>query len=342
MTTIAQERAGHERVGYDDLILRGEWGARFGNYGSSRPVEEPADTQHIHISVTNPGNYSSDAAHIRAIEAIGISRFPSTGVSYNRAFTQSGRAYELQPIGRRGAHTVNDFKRAKCITTGCPSRGGSLQAPSWNNNITGRAYVFAANVDDEATDELIDAMARCMAADRLAGFVRKDAGIHGHRCCSSKSCPGNKLWARMGELRKLVDHYLRVGLGGATPTPPEETMSVANVRVGLSQVFKEAATASTSTGRNAALWLRQILVPDVVNAVWSAKIGLGDNRKTLAQSIGTIELTTAAILDQLAEQGVDVDAIRLEVERKVAKLPQIPTSDVLAALASQAPEDDEA
>lgn len=220
MTTILQERQGLERVGHR-LRRREEAGFRR-SYTDTRSVVEPAETQHVHITITNPSSYASDDAHARAIEAIGISRFPSTGVSYNRLVMRSGRAYEGQPIGRRGAHTVNDFRRATCSTTGCPGRGGSLRAPSWNNNYTGRAYVICQNVNDSVTDAQVDSLARCMAADRLAGFVKKSARIHGHRCCSSKSCPGNKMWSRMHELNEKINYYVRNGLGTAPkpPTPP--------------------------------------------------------------------------------------------------------------------------
>jgi hypothetical protein len=146
------------------------------------------------------------------VEAIGISRFPSIGMSYNRLHTQSGKAYEGQPIGRRGAHTVNDFRRSTCSTSGCPGRGSSLSAPSWNLNYNARAYVICQNTQHSVTDAQLDALARAIAADKLAGFVTRSAQLHGHRCVSSKSCPGDKMWSRMGELEKKVNNYLANGL----------------------------------------------------------------------------------------------------------------------------------
>lgn len=219
MTTIAQERNELESVGGPRLRRREQWGARF-NYNSVRPVTEPARTIHVHISVTNPGNYASDDAHARALEAIGISRFPATGISYNRGVMPSAAAYEFQPIGRRGAHTVNDFRRSTCTTPGCPGRGGSLEAPSWNLNVTGRAYVLCQNVQHPVNRAIVTAMADVIAADMLAGFIARGARIHGHRCCSSKSCPGDRMWEWMGVLWQLVADRVNAGFRPTPPTPP--------------------------------------------------------------------------------------------------------------------------
>jgi hypothetical protein len=214
MVGISQERAALAKVGRT-LRTREQAGFKF-DYTSRRDVDEPATRVFVHITITNPKVYVSDDAHARAVEAIGISRFPATGVSYNRLIMQSGVAYEGQPVGRRGAHTVNDRQRATCTTPGCPGKGGPLTAPSWNLNVNSRAYAICQNITDTVTDRQLDSLARTIAADMLAGFVRKDAEIHGHRCVANKDCPGSKMWARMGELRNLVDHYVKVGF---TPKP---------------------------------------------------------------------------------------------------------------------------
>lgn len=207
MTSISAERSGLASVGMT-LRRREQWGARR-SYTDARTVSEPATKQFVHITVTNPGNYSSFDRHAQAIEAIGISRFPNTGISYNRLFMAGTRnVYEAQPIGRRGAHTVNDFRRSTCSLSGCPSRGTSLAAPSWNLNYNARAYAYASDVGFSVPDHVIDDMARSMAADRLAGFVTRNATIHGHRCVSAKSCPGDRMWDRMHDLERRVEHYL--------------------------------------------------------------------------------------------------------------------------------------
>jgi hypothetical protein len=320
MTTIASERQKLAAVGIR-LITREDAGFRF-DYTNSRPVTEPALTQHVHITITNPGNYSSDYAHARAVEAIGISRFPSTGVSYNRLVMQSGRIFEGQPIGRRGAHTVNDFKRATCTTSGCPGRGGSLEAPSWNNNITGRAYVICQNVDDAVTDAQVDSLARVLAADRLAGFVRRDARIHGHRCCSSKSCPGDRMWARMGELKAKVDHYLQVGLGGGSApeeeddmpyTPAQLAQYAANgdvIAITLSDQYRDAWMDFLEQ-----MWQRNVVVRRTVNGKTVEIPVLQEvaDAKTLAEKALAASLRTEAAVAAIAEaSGTAVDLAPIE------------------------------
>lgn len=211
MTTITQERSKLAAVG---LVMRRreQWGARYGSYGSSRPVDEPADHLFLHITVTNPSAYSSNDAHARAVESIGISRFPSVGISYNALILPGGQLYEAQPIGRRGAHTVNDFRRSTCSTSGCPGRGSALTAPSWNLNVNARAVALARNVDDPVTAADVRAAARWGAALKLAGLVKAGARWHGHRCVSSKSCPGNIGFALLDDISDLTADHVRNGL----------------------------------------------------------------------------------------------------------------------------------
>jgi hypothetical protein len=251
MTTISQERAALAKVGRS-LRTREQAGFRF-DYTNPRAVDEPATRVFVHITITNPDSYRSDDAHARAVEAIGISRFPNTGVSYNRLIMQSGKAYEGQPIGRRGAHTVNDKRAATCSTSGCPGKGGPLTAPSWNLNVNSRAYAICQNVNDAVTDAQLDSLARTIAADMLAGFVRKDAEIHGHRDVANKDCPGSKMWARMGELRRLVDHYLSVGFakpGDVKPPPTtgDDEMSAQDVSDGIRLYMRDFFKDEQGTG----------------------------------------------------------------------------------------------
>lgn len=286
MTTVAQEREGSTLAGVA-IRRREQWNARF-DYSSSRPVDEPADYQICHITVTNPRNYSSNDAHARAIEAIGVSRFPATGISYNRLIMMDGQVVEAQPVGRRGAHTLNDKKLARCVTPGCPSRGGALSAPSYNLNVNARAYAIAQNVNDVVSDGQLDALARIMAADRVAGFVKRDAGIHGHRCCATKECPGNKLWARMGELAVLVHRYTNV---------QEETPSKGDwTDMATKEDFEEALNSTRhkqfiSSAVHQALAASQVatlLKSYSSKGVWGAWFGKGDRRKTAATVLAEI------------------------------------------------------
>ena len=294
---------------------REQWGARF-NYTNSRPVEEPATRVFVHITVTNPRAYSSNDAHARAIESIGINRFPATGISYNRLVMPDGSLYEAQPIGRRGAHTVNDFKRSTCSTSGCPGRGTSLTAPSWNLNINARAYVICQNVGDPVSAKMVDTLARAIVADYRAGFITRAAAhnLHGHRCASSKLCPGDKMWSRMGDLHTLIHRYLDNGLPGSTPPPSEDDMPYrdwpkADKDALLSDIFDAVWKTDTDT--------KGIPAPDGYNAdgsnpFWAASSMLR-SIQFYARKAATpqdLEALAAAIAAKLPPGAVDLATVK--------------------------------
>lgn len=208
MTDIARERAFLGAQGLD-IIEREQWNA-VQSYTSDRTVEEPVRWFFLHISVTpDPADTpSAEAAACRQVEAIGQSRF-GIGCSYNAATMQSGRLYEMQPLTRRGAHTVNDKDIA-----GFPT---SL-------NYAGRACVLVQNVQDAVTDAQIDSAARWAAAQIRAGYARPDAQWFGHRDFAFKSCPGDAGYARLPEIRELTAFYVAVGLN-----PQEDSLSAAEV-----------------------------------------------------------------------------------------------------------------
>jgi hypothetical protein len=294
MTTITQERTALQKVGRP-LRTREQAGFRFKSYAEARPVTEPARLVFVHITITNPRNYASDDAHARAVEAIGISRFPNTGVSYNRLLFQSGRAQEGQPIGRRGAHTVNDKNITRCATTGCPSKGGSIPSAATNLNNVVRAYAICQNVNDAVTDVQLDSLARTIAADMLAGFVRRDAQIHGHRCVAYKDCPAAKMWARMAELRRLVSHYLSVGFT-PKPTPiPEDDMP-----------FTEAQLRTMMREENEKYGAR----------LWGAPTGTGT---ALIKAVAGLGEAIASLSKQVASEDTADDA---EFRASMSKLDQ--------------------
>lgn len=230
MTSITKERRDWAAVpGHPAIRRRNEWGA-IHNYSRARDVLEPATRIFVHISVTNPGSYRGNDAHAQAIERIGRARFgtsPSnTGISYNFGIMPNAALYEFQPVSRRGAHTVNDFGISTCTRsgTGCPGRRQPLTAPSGNLNVNARSYVICQNVGDSVTDEQIDKLARAIVCSYRAGFITRHAAHHphGHRCVSSKSCPGDRMWHRMDDLHTKIHHYLDHGLTDRVEPPPEE------------------------------------------------------------------------------------------------------------------------
>lgn len=204
MTDIAGERGRLAAQGLD-ITTREQWGARQ-DYTAARSVNRPARWLFLHVTVTaDPADtLAAEAAACRQVEAIGLSRF-GIGWSYNAGVMQSGRLYEGQPLTRRGAHTVNDKPNPNFPT-------GSL-------NYDARALALVQNVQDAVTDAQIDAAARWGAALRRSGEATINARWYGHRDVTTKSCPGDKGYARLRELNALTDRYTTFGLPGSPPPP---------------------------------------------------------------------------------------------------------------------------
>lgn len=205
MVSILEERRLFAEEGL--IVLTRETARLIGDYTTARPVDEPADYLFGHITVTpDPIDLpANEAAAWRVVEKIGGARFGwHVGISYNTGVMQSGRLWEGQPMGRRGAHTVNDKD-----VPGFP----------YNLNVYGRAIALCQNVQDPVRDDQVDAVAQWTAAMRRTGMATKAAPLLPHRTFAYKGCPGDLMVARWGEATKLADHYTRVGLPG-TPPPP--------------------------------------------------------------------------------------------------------------------------
>jgi hypothetical protein len=223
--TITQQRERWNAVpDHPPIRLRSQWGAQR-LYTDENPVIYPATKVFIHISVTNPGNYNGNDAHAQAIERIGISRFPNTGISYNFGVMPNGALYEFMPVGRRGAHTVNDEKRTTCTKhgTACPGYRGDLTTPghAWNLNYNARSIVFCGMESTSVTSAVVSIIALTVYTMYKAGFITETAarGIHGHRCVSAKACPGAKMWAVMKTIQSKINQLLATGTGGGSTTP---------------------------------------------------------------------------------------------------------------------------
>lgn len=182
---------------------RAEWGSpqeRAGAYARRRSTHPmpagPARYHFLHITVTSDTDTVKEgAAGARQIETYGYSTPPM--VSYQDLVTNEGRYFEGQSYGVKGTHTVNDKKVA-----GYPE----------NLNYYGYATALMQNVGDQVTDEQVQVVAMIFAARELAGLVRKGAPIIPHRFFAWKSCPGDKAVARLDEIKRLRDKYVREGL----------------------------------------------------------------------------------------------------------------------------------
>lgn len=186
-----------------EIRTREQWGAVH-DYSTPREVEVPASQLFLHVTVTRPESYSSNDAHARKVEEIGINRF-GIGISYNALIMPGGLLYEGQPIRRRGAHTVNDYKRATC-----PVHGGSLRSKAglFNLNYSARAIALARMDTDPVTDADVEAAAQWGAELIRKGEVERGALWHCHHDVTNKGCPGPGGHARIPEIQARMESIL--------------------------------------------------------------------------------------------------------------------------------------
>lgn len=203
MDTINRLRA----AGYK-IRTRGEWGSKeLSNYAwrlRTKPVDFPVSYGFVHISVTK----EHGDAGMRLIERIGQDRF-GTGCSYNWVVDHKTdhTIYLGQPLAAKGAHTVNEK--------------GVGHFP-YNLNYHGHAVAFMGMVEDEVCDECIDTIAAIFAAEKLEDVMRIGDNIFPHRKFAAKSCPGDKLYARMRDISDAVRRKVDakdVTAGKARPKP---------------------------------------------------------------------------------------------------------------------------
>lgn len=186
-----------------DCYTRAEWGSpqeRAGAYTRRRATHPmppvPAAYHFLHITVTaDTDTVAEGAAGARQIETYGYSTPPQ--VSYQDLITNEGRYFQGQDYGTKGTHTVND----KAV----PGYPRDL-------NMAGYALALLQNVGDEVTDEQVRLAAMVFAARELAGWVRRGAPVLPHRMFAAKSCPGDRAIARIDDIRRLKDTYVREGL----------------------------------------------------------------------------------------------------------------------------------
>lgn len=134
----------------------------------------PATAVFIHHSVTPITN--DPAADMRIIETIGLQRFGQFSYSYC-VHPRDGEVLEGCGI-RRGAHTSN-------------------------RNSTSFGICWVGNYEERAPKvQQIDATRWLIAELKKEGHLAADATVFGHRDVYSTACPGSKLYALLGDIRK--------------------------------------------------------------------------------------------------------------------------------------------
>lgn len=185
-----------------EVYTREQWGSKvLSAYAaraasSSYRLSKPLPYHYLHISVTSDTDTVKEGfAGAQQIETYGYTSPPM--VSYQMLVSNEGKVFEGQNYGVKGTHTVNDKK-----------------VPGFDTDLNRYGYAVALmqNVQDEVTDEQVAAVAACYAAAELEGWVRKGAPIYPHRMFAWKDCPGDKAVARLNEIMKLKDQFVRAGL----------------------------------------------------------------------------------------------------------------------------------
>lgn len=157
--------------------------------------DRPAKYHYLHITVTGDTDTTKEAiAGARQVEGYGYSTPPQ--VSYQDLITNEGIYVQGQDYGTKGTHTVNDNR-----VPGFPK----------DLNLEGYALALLQNVHDEVTDEQVTLAAMVFAARELAGLVAIGAPVYPHRMFAAKSCPGDKAMARLAEIIRLKNLYVKAG-----------------------------------------------------------------------------------------------------------------------------------
>lgn len=157
---------------------RGVWGHAIG-HGWIRLL--PVSVVYVHHSVgAAPSPNASEeveAAVMRSLDGTAHGR-GFQGFSYNYAVAPSGRAW-----------------------TG---RGRHVGAQNDGENSSSIGIVVMGNYQiDPATDRIVEGVAKLIAELKERGAIKRGVTIiRGHRDSDATACPGNKLYARLPDIRR--------------------------------------------------------------------------------------------------------------------------------------------
>lgn len=285
MSVIARLRAAGV-----ECYTRAEWGTvrpeAYTRRRSTHPMPSgPARYHFLHITVTpDTDTVLQGKAGARKIESYGLSTPPM--VSYHGLTTNEGKWFEGQSFGVKGTHTINDKNVA-----GFPH----------DLNLYGYAQAIMQNVGDAVTDIQVRVVAMAFAAAELDGYVVKFAPIYPHMKFANKACPGPKAIARLPEIQRLKDSYVRNGLPG-TPKPPDPPKPPVE-EVVTPQQMTELKNHITAEVRRFSIWeLRWLTQTEDERAVARARYDAAVAAGMTPAAAATMLVSELAPLDDSLEQ----------------------------------------
>jgi hypothetical protein len=171
-----------------DPVSRDDWGAEHGR-GAADPGPEPRVVIHHAFKPALEPNATpeEERAAVRGIERFHVENNGWAGIGYNWLVAPSGRIYEGRGWKFRGAHAgpVNGESIGVCLMID----GGKTEP-------------------NQAT---IQAVRDLIADGIILGEISPDYVLSGHRDHMDRTCPGDKVYARLQEFRHDA--------GGRPPEP---------------------------------------------------------------------------------------------------------------------------
>jgi hypothetical protein len=161
-----------------ELITRDDWGAKHGRGTERRSIRAGVVLHHFASPHVDCGvSQARECEIMRDVEHQHAAVNGWAGIGYHFVVFQSGRIYEGRGWERVGAH-----------------------APGHNSTHYGIALAIDGS-NHEPTPAAIEAVKEVIAGAIRWGYLATDYTLMGHRDTKPTACPGDKVYARLGEFR---------------------------------------------------------------------------------------------------------------------------------------------
>lgn len=177
----ALKRIRRRRADRNQVISRERWGAAPAR-GPIGGVTEPTREHFAHCTVSRAmpetASIEEESAAMRGVQAFHQNVRGWFDVGYSFVVFPSGRKYEGRGWGRAGAHTEG--------------RNSSAYATA--------AYIPCAG--EPVSEALITGIVEIGRTGIRKGALARDVNYRGHRDVAAKSCPGDPIYDRLGEIER--------------------------------------------------------------------------------------------------------------------------------------------